>query len=101
MMTPMRSQRGSTLFIGLVMLVILTMFAVSSLNSSTINLKVVGNMQSRSEALNAAQEAIETTISTPQFIANRRRKSRLHNAARAGAIVRFGKEHQEQPTRSH
>ena len=70
MMTGMRSQRGATLFIALVMLVMLTMFAVSSLNSSTINLKVVGNMQSRGEALNAAQEAIETTISTPQFISN-------------------------------
>lgn len=66
----MRSQRGATLFIALVMLVMLTMFAVSSLNSSTSNLKVVGNMQSRGEALNAAQETIETVISTPQFISN-------------------------------
>jgi Tfp pilus assembly protein PilX len=66
----LRSQRGATLFIALVMLVMLTMFAVSSLNSSTTNLKVVGNMQSRGEALNAAQETIETVISTPQFIAN-------------------------------
>ena len=66
----MRSQRGATLFIALVMLVMLTMFAVSSLNSSTSNLKVVGNMQARGEALNAAQETIETVISTPQFIVN-------------------------------
>lgn len=70
MTTGMRSQRGATLFIALVMLVMLTMFAVSSLNSSTTNLKVVGNMQSRGEALNAAQETIETVISTPQFISN-------------------------------
>jgi len=70
MTTTMRSQRGATLFIALVMLVMLTMFAVSSLNSSTTNLKVVGNMQSRGEALNAAQETIETVISTPTFIAN-------------------------------
>jgi len=70
MMTGMSSQRGTTLFIALVMLVMLTMFAVSSLNSSTTNLKVVGNMQSRSEALNAAQDAVETVISTPLFIAN-------------------------------
>jgi len=70
MKTGMRSQRGATLFIALVMLVMLTMFAVSSLNSSTSNLKVVGNMQSRGEALNAAQETIETVISTPQFISN-------------------------------
>jgi hypothetical protein len=31
---------------------------------------VVGNMQQKAEALNAAQQAIETVISTPQFIAN-------------------------------
>jgi len=70
MNTGMRSQRGATLFIALVMLVMLTMFAVSSLNSSTTNLKVVGNMQARGEALNSAQETIETVISTPTFITN-------------------------------
>lgn len=70
MMRGARSQRGTTLFIALVMLVLITMLAVSALQSSTMNLKVVGNMQSRGEALNATQQAIETVISTPQFIAN-------------------------------
>lgn len=66
----LRRQRGATLVIALIMLVLLTLFAVSSLNTSTTNLKVVGNMQSKNEALNAAQEAIETVLSTPQFLAN-------------------------------
>jgi Tfp pilus assembly protein PilX len=66
----MRSQRGATLFIALVMLVLITLLATSALNSSTMSLKVVGNMQARSEALNAAQHAIETVISSPQFIAS-------------------------------
>ena len=65
-----RKQRGTTLIIALIMLVLLTLFAVSSFNTANTNLKVVGNMQQRSEALNAAQQAIESVISTPLFIAN-------------------------------
>ena len=65
-----RTQRGATLIIALIMLVLLTLFAVSSFNTANTNLKVVGNMQQKTEALNAAQEAIETVVSTPQFIAN-------------------------------
>ena len=63
-------QRGATLLVALIMLVLLTMFAISSLNTSNTNLRVVGNMQARSEATNVAQEAIETTLSTTQFITN-------------------------------
>jgi len=65
-----RHQRGTTLVIALIMLVLLTLFAVSSLNTSRTNLKVVGNMQNKNEALNASQQTIEAVISTPQFIAN-------------------------------
>ena len=67
-MTTPRRQRGATLLVALIMLTVLMMFVVSSLNTSTTNLKVVGNMQSKNEALAATQEAIETVISTPQFI---------------------------------
>ena len=63
-------QRGATLVIALIMLVLLTLFAVSSLNTANTNLRVVGNMQSRNEALYAAQETLESVLSTPQFIAD-------------------------------
>jgi Tfp pilus assembly protein PilX len=65
-----RRQDGATLVIALIMLVVITLLAVSSLSTTNMNLKVVGNMQSRGEALHATQQAIETVISTPQFIAN-------------------------------
>jgi Tfp pilus assembly protein PilX len=68
--TGMRQQRGATLAIALIMLVVITLLAVSSLGTTNMNLKVVGNMQSRGEALHATQQAIETVISSPQFIAN-------------------------------
>jgi Tfp pilus assembly protein PilX len=66
----MRTQQGATLLVGLIMLVVLTLFLVSSLNTSTTNLKAVGNMQVKGEALAAAQETIETVISTPTFLSN-------------------------------
>ena len=65
-----RRQRGATLVIALIMMVVITLLAVSSLGTTNMNLKVVGNMQSRGEALHATQQAIETVISTPLFIAN-------------------------------
>jgi Tfp pilus assembly protein PilX len=60
-------QRGATLFIGLVMLVILTLFALSAFQTSSTNLKTTGNMQSREEAQNAAQLVIDQVISSANF----------------------------------
>jgi hypothetical protein len=65
-----RGQGGATLLIALIMLAVISLLAASSLNTINMNLKVVGNMQSRGEALHAAQQAIETVISTPQFVAD-------------------------------
>ena len=70
MTSGMRRQRGATLIIALIMLVLLTLFAVSSFNTAQTNVKVVGNMQQKAEALNAAQQAVEIVLSSPQFIAN-------------------------------
>ena len=70
MSNPARKQHGTTLVIALIILVLLTLFALSSMNTANSSLKVTGNMQAKSEALNAAQETIETVISTPQFIAD-------------------------------
>jgi len=58
------SQRGVTLVVGLIMLLVLTLFAVSAIRLSSANLKTVGNMQARNEAAAAAQVAIEETMSS-------------------------------------
>ena len=68
MKTTLRRQSGATLMVTLIMLIMLTLFAVSAMNTSTTNLQVVGNMQTRTEALESSRTAIEQTISTPQFI---------------------------------
>ena len=60
-------ERGATLLVTLIMLIMLTLFAISAMNTSTDNLKMVGNMQERAEAFEAAQATIETAISSPLF----------------------------------
>ncbi len=62
-----RRQQGATLLVTMVMLIMLTLLALSAMNSSTNNLRMVGNMQQRSEALAVSQKVVEEVISTPQF----------------------------------
>ena len=57
-------QRGSTLTISMIMLVLLTLFVLSAINSSTINLRIAGNTQAQDEARAAAQQAIEALVSS-------------------------------------
>jgi Tfp pilus assembly protein PilX len=60
-------QEGATLLVTLIMLVIITLFALTAFNTSNSNLKMVGNMQLRSEAMGASARTIEETISHPDF----------------------------------
>lgn len=65
-----RRQRGVTLLIGLIMLVLLTLLAVTAFNLSKGNMKAVGNMQNRNEAISTAKSAIEEVLSKTDFSAN-------------------------------
>lgn len=58
------AQKGSTLLVAMIMLIALTLFAVSAINLSTTNLHIVGNMQARAEAAAAGQQALEQVISS-------------------------------------
>ena len=55
-------QLGSSLLLSLVMLVVITLLVVSAVRMSNSNLKTVGNMQSKNEAVAAAQQAIEQQV---------------------------------------
>lgn len=57
-------QRGATLLVALVMLVVLTLLVVSAIRASSANLRIAGNMQMQTEASVAAQQAIESVLST-------------------------------------
>jgi Tfp pilus assembly protein PilX len=65
-----RSQRGSTLVVTLLFLILMSMFAISGFNTSSANLRVVGNMQARQESTAAAQAGVENTISSIAFTTN-------------------------------
>lgn len=64
-----RRQRGATLIVSLIMLVLITLLAVSSFSLGKGNVQIVGNMQQRNQAFAAAQLAVATTISSTQFAA--------------------------------
>jgi len=60
-------ERGATLVITLVMLVLLTMFAVSAITLSASTSKVVGNMQAKKTTDAIAQRVVDQVISEGLF----------------------------------
>jgi Tfp pilus assembly protein PilX len=60
-------QRGAALIVSLIMLALITLLAVASFRLGKSNLQIVGNMQQRTQGLAAAQQAIETVVSSTQF----------------------------------
>lgn len=61
---------GATLVVSLIMLVVLTLLAVSAIRLSNVNFRTIGNMQARNEAVAAAQQAIEQVVSSPANFTN-------------------------------
>src|SRR2546428_759824 len=59
------TQRGATLVVGLIMLLLITLMVSSAFMLSTTNLKSVGNMQFKDESIAAANKAIEQVLSSP------------------------------------
>jgi hypothetical protein len=58
-------QQGAALVVGMIMLVLITLMLVTALNLGTTNFRAMTNMQFRSEAIAAANQAIEQVISSP------------------------------------
>lgn len=58
------AQRGATLIVVLIMLVVITLFVVSMVRLANTNMAVVGNMQEQRRLESAAQQAIEDKISS-------------------------------------
>ena len=57
------TQRGATLLVTLIMLVVLTMFAVAGFNLSSVNLKIASNFQQQKHIEMVALQALEQAIS--------------------------------------
>jgi hypothetical protein len=56
------SQRGITLVVSLIMLVVLTLLVVSAIRFGNINLRIAGNAQTEAEATAATQVALEKMV---------------------------------------
>jgi type IV pilus assembly protein PilX len=60
-----RRQQGAALVIGLILLVVLTILAVSGVFTSTMELRMVRNTQSQERAFQAAEVAVEDALANP------------------------------------
>jgi Tfp pilus assembly protein PilX len=65
-----RSQRGVTLVVGMIMLVLITLLVLASFHLGRNNLEIVGNAQQRNDALGAAQQTIEAAVASPLLTSN-------------------------------
>lgn len=63
-MTSPNRQRGAALAIGLILLLVLTLLAVSGMNTASTELIMAGNEQYRQRAFQAASTGVERALST-------------------------------------
>ncbi|WP_342116136.1 hypothetical protein [Pseudoduganella sp. OTU4001] len=63
----LQRQRGMTLIMALVMLVLITLLAVSSFNLGKSSIQVVNNMQNRDEGIAASRRVLDEAISGTRF----------------------------------
>jgi len=61
-MTTRQRQRGVAMVIGMIMLVLITLLVVSAINSSSVNLRIAGNMQAEDGARAVAQQAVDQVM---------------------------------------
>ncbi len=66
-MRTMRAQRGSTLLVVMIFLLIFAIMAAAAFRGSLTSAQAIGNMQWRNEAIVAANDAIDRLISTADF----------------------------------
>lgn len=62
-----RKQRGAALVIGLLMLLILTMLAISGMNSASVEFIMAGNEQYHQNAFQAAETGIAQAVATGTY----------------------------------
>ena len=64
---PRARQKGAALFVGLVLLLVMTVLGVSGMNTATLELAMAGNAQAQQEAFQAAETGIDIAISRGGF----------------------------------
>lgn len=64
------SQRGSTLVVSLMLLIVMTLVAVAGINISTVNTRIIRNVQAQYTAEQGVQTALEQLISSTDNLYN-------------------------------
>ena len=63
-------QKGAALVVGLMLLLVLTLLAISGMNTATLELQMAGNNQFSQSAFQAAESGIEATMQSGSFNTN-------------------------------
>jgi type IV pilus assembly protein PilX len=66
--SPTHRQQGAALVIGLIMLLVLTLLAVSGMNTASLEFIMAGNEQYRQNAFQAAETGIDMTYATVALV---------------------------------
>ncbi|MDE2584621.1 MAG: hypothetical protein KGN39_04420 [Betaproteobacteria bacterium] len=67
--TPTR-QRGFTLFVGLIILLLMTLLALAAIRMATTNVQTIGNEQFRNEADAASNLVLDQVVNDSNFVAD-------------------------------
>jgi type II secretory pathway pseudopilin PulG len=65
-----QNQRGITLILSLIMLVLLTIMALSAFHIGKASLQVVDNAQQQEQVQNASQAMLDQVLSSPNFVSD-------------------------------
>jgi hypothetical protein len=76
-----QAQRGSVLLVAMILLLIFAIMAAASFRGSLTSVQAIGNMQWRTEAIAAANDAIDRLLSTADFATNTTIVTQQVNAA--------------------
>jgi type IV pilus assembly protein PilX len=61
------SQRGATLIVGLVLLLVLTVLGVSGMNTATMQITMAANTQFQEDAFQMSEDAIDIVLGTRDY----------------------------------
>lgn len=90
-MTVTGRQQGAALVVGLILLVVVTVLAISGMNTATTELAIARNDQNYENAFQAAETGIETALAQPRFdtIANTTLTQTINVNDDVEAVIRF------------
>ena len=75
--SPCARQAGAALVVAMILLIILTLLAISGMTTSTTELQMAGNEQYTENAFQAAETGIERTIANGAFDVYSQRRTHL------------------------